>query len=308
MLPPAWQTVTAAFATNAAAAMHCQRDSFSLPVPSSPLPSRFHSTTTDPAPPHFSTIPLTVNDIQTRYREQFCRAMRMPVDEFVDLVDSLRQMLPRLRLSPACRTAISLRYLGGGNYLDVCAAFGVHPSIMYQALGEVVDAMNTTPSLAFDFGLGNCQRRLDYAGGFQFRRNSPFGKVVGALDGVAIEQEQPLASDIQCVADYYNRKGFDALNTQAICDADYPFRWMSCLSPGSSHDSSAFARTEIGRALLDPTNVLTRATAEDGHCIVADEACAASELLAVPWPGCGRGDRWKDSYNFHLSSCRIQIE
>jgi len=308
MLPPAWQTVTAAFATNAAAAMHYQRGIFSLPVPSSPLPSRFHSATTDPAPPHFSTIPLTVEDIQTRYREHYCRAMRMPVDAFVDLVESLRPRLPRHGLSPACRTAVALRYLGGGSQLDVCAAYGVHPSTMYRALWEVVDAVYTTPSLAFNFGLGNCKRRLDYAGGFQSRRNAPFGNVVGGLDGVAIEQEQPFASDVQCVADYYCREGFYALNTYAICDSDYRFRRMSCLIPGSSHDSSAFACTELGRTLMDPTNVLTRSMAEDGHCIVADEAFAASEVLAVPWPGCGRGDRWKDSYNFHLSSCRIHIE
>jgi len=129
---------------------------FFRPVPSSLLPSRFHSTTTDPAPPHIFTIPLTVDDIQTRYREHFCRALRMPVDASVDLVDSLRPRLPRRGLSPACRTAIALRYLGGGSYLDVCAAFRVYPSTMYRALWEVLDAANTTPSLAFDFGLGNC--------------------------------------------------------------------------------------------------------------------------------------------------------
>jgi len=156
MLPPAWQTVTAAFATNAASAMHYQRGIFFRPVPTSPLPSRFHSTTTDPAPPHFSTIPLTVDDIQTRYREHFCRVLRMPVDASVDLVDSLRPRLPRRGLSPACRTAIALRSLGGGSYLDVCAAFRVYPSTMYRALWEVVDAVNTTPSLSFDFKLGNC--------------------------------------------------------------------------------------------------------------------------------------------------------
>lgn len=80
------------------------------------------------------------------------------------------------------------------------------------------------------------------------------------------------------------------------------------MSPGSSHDSSAFACTELGRTVLDPTHVLTRAMVEDGHCIVVDEAYAASEVLAVPWPGCGRGDRWKDSYNFYHSSSRIHIE
>jgi len=131
----------------------------------------------------------------------------MPVDAFVDLVDSLSPRLPRSGLSSTCPTAIALRYLGGGSFLDVCAAFGICPSTMYRALWEVVDAVNATPSLAFDFGLGNRQRRLEYAGGFQSRRNSPICNVVGALDGVEIEQEQPLDSDVQCVVDYSNRKG-----------------------------------------------------------------------------------------------------
>ena len=74
------------------------------------------------------------------------------------------------------------------------------------------------------------------------------------------------------------------------------------------HDSFAFSCTELGGALLDPTHFLTRAMAKDGHCIVADEVYAASEMLKVPWPECGRGDHWKDSYNSHLSSCLIHSE
>ena len=31
---------------------------------------------------------------------------------------------------------------------------------------------------------------------------------------MAVFQEQPLASDVQCVADFYSRKGFYAFNTQ----------------------------------------------------------------------------------------------
>jgi len=147
MLPPAWQTVTAAFATNATSAMHYQRGIFLRPVPTSSLPSRFYSTTTDPALPHFSTISPTVDDTQTRYREHFCRVLRMPVDASVDLVDSLRPRLPRRGLSPACRTAIALWSLGGGSYLDFCAAFRVYPSTMYRALWEVVDAVIADPPI-----------------------------------------------------------------------------------------------------------------------------------------------------------------
>jgi len=59
---------------------------------------------------------------------------------------------------------------------------------------------------------------------------------------------------------------------------------------------------------LDRGSALARSMTRDGHCIAADEAYAARELLAVPWPGGGRGDRWRDAYNFFLSSMRIHIE
>ena len=145
----------------------------------------------------------------------------------------------------------------------------------------MIDAIKAILSLDFDFQMRCHQRRFGYAGGF---RGSPFGNVIGALHGVAVRQEQPLASDVQRVADYYSRKGFYAFNTPAVCDADYKFRWMSCMSLGACHDSTAFASTRLGKIILDPTNELTAALMSAGHCLVAEEAYAASEVLPVPWP------------------------
>jgi len=247
-------------------------------------------------------------DVQASYGPNFDRAMRMSADAFQDLVDRLRPRLPRRGVPPEVRTAIALRYLGGGSYLDICATLGVHTCTVYRALWDVIDAVNSTPLLDLDFQLSSSSRRLAYASGFQSRRNSPFGNVCGALDGIAVEQEQPLASDVPCVADYYSRKGFYALNTQAICDSEYKFRWMACTSPGATHDSTAFSGTSLGRQLSDRGSVLALDMTRDGHCIAADEAYAASDVLAVPWPGGGRGDRWRDAYNFYLSSLRIHIE
>jgi len=85
---------------------------------------------------------------------------------------------------------------------------------------------------------------------------------------------------------------------------------MSRTSPGSVHESVAFLSTLHGRRIKYPF-VQDLAVAEliaDGYCTVADETYGASELLAVPWPGGGGGDRWKDSYNFHEESSRIHIE
>jgi len=110
------------------------------------------------------------------------------------------------------------------------------------------------------------------------------------------------------ICDVFSRKGFYVLNVQAICDAEYKFRWMSCKSPGSAHDSTAFSCDSLGQALHRADDPLTLSLIQHGHCIACDEDCAESEVLAVPWPGGCKVDLWRDSYNFHSSSLRIHIE
>lgn len=247
-------------------------------------------------------------DVLARYGSSFPRAVRMSEDSFYCLTSELRPRLPRRGLSAELQTAMALRYLGGGSYLDVCAAFGVHAATLYRSLWAVVDAVNATPSLNFSLCLDDPLRRRDYVHGFRTRRPSPFANVLGALDGVAVQQEQPSVADVGCVAEYYCRKGFYSFNTQAMCDANFEFTWMSCSSPGSAHDSAAFTSTALGQMLSDPEHSVTAQLVREGLCIVADDAYAAGEVLAVPWPGGGRGDIWRDAYNYHQSSCRIHIE
>jgi len=95
MYPPVWQTAAAAHVTIASAAMSRGRG---LLVSPSPVVNTLS----------------TLEDVQARYGGCFSRAMRMPADAIVDLVDVLCPRLPRRGLSPVCRTALALRYLGGG--------------------------------------------------------------------------------------------------------------------------------------------------------------------------------------------------
>jgi len=87
--------------------------------------------------------------------------------------------------------------------------------------------------------------------------------------------------------EYYSRNSFYSFNTQIICDSEYKFRWKACTSPDATHDSTAFTATSLGRNLMDREGVLTRCMTRDDHYISADEAYAASEVLAVQWPGGG---------------------
>lgn len=97
----------------------------------------------------------------------------------------------------------------------------MHPFTVYRALWAVVEAVNATHSLDLEFQLHNPARRLSHASGFQLCRNSPFDNLCGALDGIAVEHEQPLATDVPRVADCYLRKESYAFNVQAISDSDY---------------------------------------------------------------------------------------
>jgi len=122
---------------------------------------------------------VSFSDVQASYGLHYQRAMRMSADAFYDLVDRLRPRLSRRGVPPDVPTAISLRYLGGGSYLDICATLGVHTCTVYRSLLDFVDAVNSTPFLDLDFQLSSSPRRLTYASGFQSRRRSPFGNVWG---------------------------------------------------------------------------------------------------------------------------------
>ena len=43
-------------------------------------------------------------------------------------------------------------------------------------------------------------------------------------------------------------------------------------------------------------------------CIIADNACNATEHLITPFCGVNKNDKAKDAFNYYLSQCRIRIE
>lgn len=160
-------------------------------VPFTTFPLTLRLKTPSPASIH-STIPSQVKDIRDSFGAVINRAMRVPVDAMEDLVKLLSHRKTGRGLSPACRTGVASRYLGGGSYVDVRAALEFNPATVHCAVWEALDALHSTPYFAFEFTLGRCPRRLVYAGAFQSRRCSPVINVVGALDTVTLQQKQPL--------------------------------------------------------------------------------------------------------------------
>lgn len=60
--------------------------------------------------------------------------MRMPSATFHELVNVLSSRLPRLGVPAEVRTAIALRYLSGGCYIDICAGMCVHAATAHRAV------------------------------------------------------------------------------------------------------------------------------------------------------------------------------
>ena len=94
-----------------------------------------------------------------------------------------------------------------------------------------------------------------------------------------------------------------ALNVQAICDAKKRIVWASTGHQGSSHDSSAFADTNLFDLLKEKGDELeTR-----GLFIVGDSAYNMTPYLMVPYPDAASGSD-EDAFNFWLSNSCINIE
>ena len=80
---------------------------------------------------------------------------------------------------------------------------------------------------------------------FSESSNGVFFGPFGSLDGVAIRIRSPTLKEVPDPGNYYCRKGFYALNVQAICDKKKRFLWCYPSNKGSTHDSSAFSGSRL---------------------------------------------------------------
>jgi len=87
-----------------------------------------------------------------------------------------------------------------------------------------------------------------------------------------------------------------------MCDSQYRFTFVSCLSVGSMHDSTAYSISSLARLLEKDENGLLR-----GFWVAADDAYNFMNRLLTPWPSRNLSIA-KDCFNYWHSSSRIFIE
>ena len=178
-------------------------------------------------------------------------------------------------LSGEMKLGIMLRMLAGASYLDVLLTYGISTASVYAVFHEGTSWIVITFKFPFaQWITSKDEEALNrVAEGFSSDSGGIFRKCIGALDGLAVKIKCPATSDlIRDPGNYFCRKGFYALNVQAICDKSRRVLWMSSGHKGSTHDSTAFLETQLSK-ILDQNS-----------------------------------DWLEDAFNFWLSNSRIQIE
>jgi DDE superfamily endonuclease len=156
------------------------------------------------------------------------------------------------------KVAISIRMLAGGSYIDLVPLFHVSTSHLYN----IVDLFLAWILKTFEFPLvpwlreRNWDALTNLANFYAEKSNGIFFGPFSGLDGLAVRVKCPKESEVADPGNYFCRKGFYALNVQAICDRRKRFLWCYPSNKGSTHDSAAFASSKLYDLLKELSNDL----------------------------------------------------
>eukprot|EP00171_Calliarthron_tuberculosum_P004660 IDg4660t1 len=205
----------------------------------------------------------------------FERMYRMRKNAFFNLAEriALHDGPRPVRSCVLLRLSLTLRWLAGGSYIDLAQAHHQSVSSVFWHIESTLSSIDDILSIRFPFN------DLDW-----------------------LHQSKPAKTDVPNPSTYYNRKGFFALNVQAACDAEYRFLYVAALTPGSTHDSTAFAMSSLSDLLTKEIGGLL-----PGFWIAGDEAYSCTDRLLSPWPGRNLTVE-KECFNYWQSSARIHIE
>ena len=244
---------------------------------------------------------------------KFERNIRMRRDSFYKLVELLRRdvqsdenMATRRggAITPEMCTYLTLRYLAGGSYLDICVHLQISHAAFYYCLYKTLIAICQCKVLdiVFPIEVADCER---LASGFRhLSENESIGNCIGAVDGYLLSIETPSNEEAGNVTSYfsghYQKYG---INVQAMCDSRCVFRYFALSAPGSFNDRVAIKQKCKGVSLFSLIEELP-----EKFVVIADAAYDATEHIVPLFYGSQRHNAAHDNFNYCASQCRIRIE
>ena len=207
-------------------------------------------------------------------------------------------------VSGEIKVAVYLRILSGASCLDVSDVYGIHELSTYRMFYEVVGWVMKTHS--FDYDVNDLGHLQSISNGFaQFSGHALEG-CIGAVDGLAMRTRCPSERDgVSDPGNYFCRKGFHALNVQAVVDSKKRFLFASPSHVGSANDARAWAETGLSRKLDSMEEILI----EHKLWLAGDSAHPLRSFVMTP---CSkkeaRHESAEDNFNFWHSNSRIRVE
>ena len=197
---------------------------------------------------------------------------------------------------PEVKLAIALRYLAGGDPLDLRLLYHVSKSYVYKCVWLVCDAIRRKIPVEFPIDDVDKLKKLEA----EFRAQSRGGIWAGqvaAIDGVHFAIRAPGNGDVFNPLQYYvSRKAEYALLCIAMCDARRRFMFFDISQCPTTHDSLAWECTRMGQRVK-------KGDLPAPFFINGDAAFSLSNSLITP-----SGDSALDDFDFHQSSNRMAIE
>jgi len=210
-------------------------------------------------------------------------------------------------VSGEAKLAITLRVLGGGSYMDMALIFGISFNHAHKIVNYTVDNWLMHPRFYPIDGIKYCSDDIqlqEVANQFCDASQGVMSGCIGALDGWVVKIKAPSRRDgVHDPASFYSRKGYYALNVQAIVDKKKRVLYRSILSRGAEHDSTAFKNSSLYQWLIHNWNSLR----QKGYYFIGDSAYSIRSFLHTPYDN-ALHETPEDNYNFFHSSSRICVE
>jgi len=149
----------------------------------------------------------------------FQRMFRVDRPTFDEIVSRITPFLRQRNERKACnssgcsipvitRVAVTLRWLAGASYLDLCFAWGVSSSTFFSKRGVLwptISAMDKAFTMGFP--KDDPERLEQLAAGFRWHSGGMMDGCVLAIDGFGVTVRCPFANDVERRKDYRFRKG-----------------------------------------------------------------------------------------------------
>ena len=236
---------------------------------------------------------------------QFKLRYRLDYDGFMDLLDLIRadlevtnvKMAKRAKwghlVEPEAKLAMALRFMAGASPLDLELIYMVSKNYVYSCIWLVVDAINRR--LTVEFPIHDVEKLKVLEAEWASRAHCKGWRgQVAAVDGVHFATRAPTNKQVKDPMRYYvQRKCEYALLCMACCDADRRILDYDISQVPTTHDSQAFAMSDVGRRVCN-------GELPAPFFINGDSAFSLSNSEGLL--------TWMDKFDYHQSSNRVAIE